>query len=92
MSYKYYNPNKRRDHAKDCTVRALSLALGVSWLNAYAQLCLEGAAIWDMPSANDAWRGVLVSHGFRRGSVPDTCPECYTVRDFAADHPRGSTW
>ncbi len=25
-----------------------------------------------------------------RINVPDTCPHCYTIRDFAYDHPFGT--
>lgn len=27
--------------------------------------------------------------GFSRRSLPDSCPDCYTVADFCKDHPRG---
>ena len=43
----------------------------------------------DMPSSNAVWGAYLRSKGFRREIIPDTCPECYTVADFAAEHPRG---
>ena len=42
-----------------------------------------------MPDANDVWGGYLRSLGWIRGAIPDTCPDCYTVADFAADHPYG---
>lgn len=90
MSFVFFNPNKKRSRADDCTVRAVSKALGIGWQEAYILLCAEGAVLWDMPSHNDAWRGVLLARGFRRHGIPDTCPDCYTVRDFARDHPRGT--
>ena len=31
----------------------------------------------------------LKRHGFKRYVIPNTCPDCYTVADFAADHPTG---
>ena len=33
---------------------------------------------------------VLRKHGFVRGSVADTCPDCYTVEQFAQDNPDGT--
>ena len=34
--------------------------------------------------------GYLKKNGFTRHIVPDTCPQCYTVQNFADDHPRGT--
>lgn len=36
-----------------------------------------------MPDANEVWGGYLRSLGWIRGAIPDTCPDCYTVADFA---------
>lgn len=43
-----------------------------------------------MPEANHVWASYLRSEGFRRYSIPDTCPVCYTVKDFCVDHPYGT--
>ena len=43
----------------------------------------------DMPSANRVWGAYLRDKGFRRDLLPDECPDCYTVRDFCEDHPKG---
>ena len=42
-----------------------------------------------MPSADAVWGAVLREHGFRRYAIPNSCPNCYTAGDFAADHPDG---
>ena len=55
----------------------------------YTGLCLEGYKAGDMPPANHVWGAYLRRYGFRRYVIPDDCPDCYTVSDFAADHPRG---
>lgn len=52
-------------------------------------LCLQGLIMGDMPSANSVWGAYLRQHGFARNVIPNTCPDCYTVAEFAADHPRG---
>lgn len=44
----------------------------------------------EMPSSNTLWRDYLRSLGFVRTAIPDSCPDCYTVRQFADDHPKGT--
>ena len=44
----------------------------------------------NMPSVDVVWGTYLYSMGFRRGIIPDTCPLCYTVRDFSEDNPKGT--
>ena len=42
-----------------------------------------------MPSGDNVWGSYLRKLGFKRELIPDTCPDCYTVKDFTDDHPRG---
>ena len=88
--YKYYNPNPAGARVGDCTVRAICKATGEEWDYTYIQLCLYGLLNGDMPSANHVWGAYLRSRGFNRYIVPDTCPACYSVSDFAREHPRGT--
>lgn len=44
----------------------------------------------DMPSSDSVWGAALRERGFRRGAIKNTCPDCYTVAEFAKDHPRGT--
>lgn len=89
--YKYYNPNPRnRNGVGDCTVRAVSKALGISWEAAYIDLVIQGYLLGDMPSSNMVMDSYLKSQGFTKHVIKDTCPEdCYTVSDFADEHPSG---
>ena len=89
MRYQYYNPNPKRADALDCVVRAICKLTDREWRNAYLNVCMEGLDAYDMPSSNHVWGGFIRKEGFRRLGLPDSCPDCYTVRDFAADHPRG---
>lgn len=73
----------------DCTVRAISLATGKDWYDTYFGLALQGAIMCDMPSANAITTAFLKNNGFKRHTIPDSYPECYTVRDFCNDHPEG---
>lgn len=84
-----YNANPRNKRVGDCTVRAISLALGQGWEQTYIELCLQGYIMCDMPSADHVWGSYLHSKGFKRGTLPDTCPDCYTVNAFCDDHPNG---
>ena len=43
----------------------------------------------EMPSSNAVWDAQLISEGFQRDIIPNTCPNCYTIKDFCRDHPRG---
>lgn len=85
-----YNPNPVHKRVGDCTVRAISKALGQDWETTYVGLALQGFVMSDMPSSNAVWGAYLRGKGFRRHIIPDTCPDCYTVADFAAEHPKGT--
>lgn len=74
----------------DCTVRAISKATGNSWGETYLALCIQGYLDGDMPSSNAVWGHYLRRIGYTRHIIPDTCPDCYTVADFARDHPVGT--
>ena len=82
------NPAGRR--VGDCAVRAVSVALNISWEDAYALITAAGFAMGDMPSSNSVWGAVLRQHGFSRMNLPDECPDCYTAEDFVRDNPHGT--
>ena len=69
-----HNENPDGRNVGDCTVRAISTALKQDWETTYVGLSLQGFLMGDMPSANHV----------------DECPDCYTVADFAAEHPSGT--
>lgn len=87
--YRYYNPNPSGRNVQDCSVRAVSMALGTDWETAYTLITANGFLMGDMPSSNSVWGSVLRSHGFYREAIPNTCPECYTAEEFAQEHPNG---
>ena len=89
MAWKRYNPNPTGERVGDCTVRALCRATGKAWEPTFCALSVEGFVRGDMPSANHVWGAYLRRLGFKRHVIPDECPDCYTVADFARDHPRG---
>ena len=84
-----YNKNPDSRRGDDCTVRAIATCLDKPWEEVYTELCARGLIERDMPSANHVWAAYLRSQGYERRAVQNTCPDCYTVADFAADHRRG---
>lgn len=87
MGYIVYNPNPKRKLVGDCVIRAISKSLNKDWEDTYLELLLLGYSMYDMPSSNDVWGTYLLNHGFKRYVIPDTCPECYTVKQFVKDNP-----
>ena len=88
--WEMYNPSPVGRQVGDCAVRAVAKAIGTDWGKAYAELTLMGFKMGDMPSANSVINAVLKQYGFRRQVVPNTCPDCYSIGDFADDHPNGT--
>ena len=89
--YKYYNPNPvGRSSVGDCSVRAISKALGISWDDAFDLLSRSAKQMGDMPSSNTVISAVLRQHGFYRENLPNFCPDCYSIRNFARDNPMGT--
>ena len=87
--WKRFQNNPAGRNVGDCSVRAISAALGISWEDAYAEIAKAGFLMADMPSSNSVWGAVLRQHGFYRHAIPNTCPDCYTMEQFAEDHPDG---
>lgn len=52
-------------------------------------LYVQGLQMYDLPNSDAVWTAYLRGKGFSRGAIPNTCPDCYTVADFAADNPVG---
>jgi hypothetical protein len=88
--FKKYNPNPEAYRTDDCTIRALTKAFDVSWDDAYDALAEHGRELGDMMHKNWVWGDLLIEKGYSRYTLPNTCPRCYTVADFAKDHPVGT--
>lgn len=89
MGYINYNKNPCQKRTIDCSVRALSTLLDRPWDDVYLELCLLGYTICDMPSSKATINEYLSSLGYKRGVIPDSCPNCYTIREFTQDNPHG---
>lgn len=84
-----WNKNPAQKSVGDCAVRAVSIALALDWDTAYSLIAAEGFRLKDMPSSNAVFGAVLRQNGFTRHIIPNTCPECYDVNNFADDNPNG---
>ena len=89
MAWREFNPNPAGLHVGDCTVRAICAVTGLDWYTVHDELCGLSRDMADMPSADRVWWELLRQYGFTRRRMIDRCPDCYTVADFAADHPEG---
>lgn len=85
----FCNPNPQSNLVGDCVIRAISVATDTDWDTVYADICVQGYEMKDMPSSNSVWGAFLLNHGFKREIVPNECPTCYTVSDFCRDNPVG---
>lgn len=85
-----YNPNPTGRNVGDCAVRAVAKALKTDWEDAYSMIAANGYAMGDVPTSDSVWGAVLRQNGFYRKAIPNTCPECYTARNFAEDNPYGT--
>lgn len=89
MGYIFYNPNPAHQIVGDCVIRAISKLTNQEWEDVYSDITIQGFVMHDMPSANRVWARYLSMMGYERTLLPDSCPDCYTVKDFCLDHPTG---
>lgn len=88
--YKYFNNNPLgRNKVGDCSVRAISKALDISWDEAHDLLSTMSKSMGTIMNDNDVISAVLRMHGFYKEQLPCTERSCYTVREFALDNPVG---
>ena len=84
-----YNPNPVGRKVGDCSVRAVSKALGISWDDAFDLMAYNAKQMGDMPSGDAVWGSVLREHGFTKKTIPNYCPDCFTAEDFCRYFPDG---
>lgn len=84
------NPNPKHKEVPDCVVRALCIALNRRWIDVYDDLCMLGRQECNMPSADAVWGKYLYQMGFEPFLLPESCPQCVTIRLFSKMYPRGA--
>lgn len=87
--WKFFNNNPTGRAVGDCAVRAVSVALGVDWEKAFSMIAANGFLMGDMPTSNSVTGATLRQEGFKRVSIPNECPDCYTVKKFSENNPKG---
>lgn len=85
-----YNPNPKAKRVDDCVIRAITKILDIDWDTAFLGVVIVAYAEKNMPSINDIWGKYLLSKGFTKHIIPNTCPHCYTVREFTEEHKEGA--
>lgn len=86
----YYNPNPQNKLVGDRVIRAICKLTDRDWEDVYLDIALQGFMMHDMPTANHVWGTYLKENHFVQTLLPNTCPDCYTVKDFCADFPKGT--
>ena len=89
MAFIFDNPNPNNALVGDCVIRAIAIALNKKWDDVYIDLSTNGFLLRDMPSSNRVWGDYLKSNGYKSYMIPNTCPYCYTIKDFCNDYPQG---
>ena len=74
----------------DCSVRAISKALNLSWDDAFDLLAYNAKQMGDMPSSDSVWGSVLRENGFTKKAIPNYCPDCFSAEDFCHFFPEGT--
>lgn len=85
----FENPNPAKRIVGDCVIRGISIVKDQPWLRTYDHICDSGRQMFDMPSSNSVWNSYLIRSKFSKATLPNTCPDCYTIIDFCNDHPHG---
>ena len=83
------NPNPLGKQTSDCVIRAISIALEQSWKRTYRELCDLGEIEAEMPNTNSLWGLYLKRNGAEQFLLPESCPQCITVRSFCERYPEG---
>lgn len=90
MAYVKENLNPEEKITDDCVVRAIAKVLGDTWEETYVGVMMCGLMHHDLIQKGYVWMDYLTGKGFTKYSIPNTCPDCYTIREFCADHPKGT--
>lgn len=85
-----YNPNPQNKRTDDCVLRMLTKALNIDWETASIYAVIQQIRDADIFTKNYVWGNLLLRNGYTRHAIPDTCPDCYTIKDFCRDHALGS--
>lgn len=83
------NPNPKHKHVSDCVIRAICFAFDMRWYEVYDDLYEVGRGDCDMPSSDSVWGHYLQMRGCKAFMLPEACPRCITISEFAKLYPKG---
>ena len=89
MAYIFSNPNPKKILVGECVIRGISILTDKPWEYTYVEILTQGYDMYDMPSSNEVWGAYLKSQGYSKRLIPNVCPDCYTIKDFCEDNPKG---
>ena len=87
--FKHYNPNPNGLVVDDCAIRAICCLEGIAWEDVATELFLKSYELKDVQTSINVFNSYMKNLGYVRNQVPNTCPDCYTVKDFCNDNPQG---
>lgn len=85
-----YNKNPLNNYTDDCVIRAISAEMDRDWDDVWLDIMVLAFQKKCMMSSNNIWQEYLHNNGYVRYNIPDTCPNCYTIKQFAEDFQNGS--
>ena len=83
------NPNPKRKHVPDCVIRALAILFDKTWYEIFDDLYMVGRQEASVSCDDNVWGLYLHLNGFEQFMLPESCPRCITVKDFAKQFPKG---
>ena len=85
------NPNPHHnEQAPDCVIRAISIALGLSWYEVFDDLSSVARAACSVTCDDHVWGKYLFDKGFIPFKLPNRCPECISVKQFCEKFSNGT--
>lgn len=83
------NPNPAGKEVPDCVIRALCIALNKPWLEISDELYAIARQDYSVTCHDFVWGKYLYMMGFRPFLLPESCPQCVTVKAFCKMYPQG---
>lgn len=90
MAFIFKNPNPKNNLTGDCVIRAISIVENKDWDDIFLELTIEAYMMKDIVSSNNVWSNYLWRNGYERMIIPNTCPDCYSINQFAKDYSQGT--
>lgn len=84
-----HNSNPRKNEVPDCVIRAISVALHLSWYQVFDELSALARAECSVTCDDRIWGLYLYRMGCQPFTLPVDCPRCLSVKHFCRMFPEG---